>query len=85
VEITRLSTEEYITKVQAAFAAGDEPDIFEASGPGEELQKFVRVGKIAPLNELVELSRYQQAAVDQYATRPEGEIYAVPRSKYFLS
>jgi raffinose/stachyose/melibiose transport system substrate-binding protein len=85
LEVTRYSTEEYITKVQSAFAAGDEPDLFEASGPGEELHKFVRVGKIADVREVGSLDSYQPAAVAQYANGPDGETYAAPRSKYFLN
>lgn len=83
VKFTQYSTEEYWTKVQAAFSAGDEPDIFEVSGPGEELQKYVRVNKVGNLDGLLDTARFNRASIDAY-TSADGELWGVPRTSFIL-
>ncbi|MDW5594094.1 extracellular solute-binding protein [Conexibacter stalactiti] len=82
VEFTTYSTEEYFTKLLAAFSSGDEPGVFVADA-GEELDKFVRTGKVAPLNDMVDLSHFKPAAVKPL-TGPGGEIHGIPLAWYIL-
>lgn len=81
IEQTIFSTQEYWAKTLAAFSSGDEPDLFVPLA-GEDLNKYVRAGKIAPLDELVDLSVYNPAAVEPFEL--DGHVNAVPISSYIV-
>ncbi|MDW5594086.1 extracellular solute-binding protein [Conexibacter stalactiti] len=83
VDLTTYSTEEYFTKVLAAFTSGDEPDLFHTD-TGEYLDKFVRTGKIAALNDLVDRGDYAPASLEPL-TAPDGALYGVPDYWYVLA
>jgi raffinose/stachyose/melibiose transport system substrate-binding protein len=78
VEYTQMTTDNQLTKPQAAFTVGEEPDILEMTA-GELLDQYVRAGRIAKLNDLVDLKPLNPASLD-LVTGPDGEIYEVPTS-----
>jgi raffinose/stachyose/melibiose transport system substrate-binding protein len=83
VEVTQYSTEEYFSKTLAAFSAGDEPDVFETD-TGEYLNKYVRTGKIAELNDVVDFDYYNPASLGP-VTLTGKKIYGIPDYWYVLS
>ncbi|HZV72244.1 MAG TPA: extracellular solute-binding protein [Conexibacter sp.] len=82
VEFTTYSTEEYFTKLLASFSSGDQPDVFVADA-GEELNKFVRTGKVATLNKIADLSPFKPAAVKPL-TGANGDVHGIPLAWYIL-
>ena len=78
VEYTKMTTDEQLTKPAAAFTVGDEPDVLEMTA-GELLDQYVRAGRVAPLNDLVDFEPLNPASLD-LVTGPDGEVYEVPTS-----
>ncbi len=78
VEYTKMTTDEQLTKPAAAFTVGDEPDILEMTA-GELLDQYVRAGRVAPLNDLVDFDVLNPASLE-LVTGPDGDIYEVPTS-----
>jgi raffinose/stachyose/melibiose transport system substrate-binding protein len=80
IEITQYASDEYLTKVAAAFAAGDPPDVWLPNA-GEILNRYVRAGEIAPANELTDLSVYSSAGLAPF-TAADDNTYAIPIFNY---
>ena len=83
IDLSAYSTEDYFTKVLAAFSAGDEPDVFHTD-TGEYLDKYVRTGKIAALDDLVETRGYAPASLKPLRG-DGGHLYGVPDYWYVLA
>ncbi|HZV72237.1 MAG TPA: extracellular solute-binding protein [Conexibacter sp.] len=83
IDVTQYSTEEFPSKTLAAFASGDEPDVFETD-TGEYLNKYIRTGKIAQLNNLAKVGDYNPASLGP-VTLPGNKLYAIPDYWYVLS
>jgi multiple sugar transport system substrate-binding protein len=75
-----IDNADYVTKIQAYFAAGNEPDVIQSSADYGDV--YVSAGKIADLSSYVEqagLTNYfPERLVDDYTY--DGKIYAVPFS-----
>lgn len=82
VEFTPLDTDVQLTKPAAAFAAGDEPDILQRVA-GEDLNQYVRAGKIAPINDLVDLTSWSEAALALFSDA-DGNVYGAPTHSFVL-
>lgn len=75
-----IDNADYVTKIQAYFAAGNEPDIVQSSADYGDV--YVKAGKIADLTD-----RVKAAGLDDYIPERlledytfDGKIYAVPFS-----
>lgn len=75
-----IDNADYVTKIQAYFAAGNEPDIVQSSADYGDV--YVKAGKIADLTD-----RIKAAGLDDYIPERlledytfDGKIYAVPFS-----
>lgn len=75
-QVTKLETVPLKQKTIAAFASGDEPDVFFSNG-GEELNNLVRKRLARPLDDLVDLSAYNPTLVDAFRST-DGRAYGVP-------
>jgi raffinose/stachyose/melibiose transport system substrate-binding protein len=62
INMTTFATEDFRAKYLSAFSAGDEPDVYETD-TGALLDRFVRVGKIADISELIDFSGYNPASL----------------------
>ncbi|HZV72233.1 MAG TPA: extracellular solute-binding protein [Conexibacter sp.] len=82
VEVTKFSTEDYWTKTLAAFSSGSEPDIFIPNA-GEDLNKYIRAGKIAALENLVDLKYYNPATLVPFKDS-KGHIDGIPIYSYII-
>jgi raffinose/stachyose/melibiose transport system substrate-binding protein len=71
----------YDDKLLAAMAAGNEPDIFYNIS-GESIAKFVRAGKVAKLDGLIDVSRFNNALLG--ALKYDGNLYAIPIYPYIF-
>jgi raffinose/stachyose/melibiose transport system substrate-binding protein len=76
VKVTKLETTPLQQKTIAAYASGSEPDIFFNNG-GENLFNLVRKGLVEPLDDLIDLKRYNPALIDA-ARADDGKAYGVP-------
>lgn len=82
VETTLYSTQDYWIKTLAAFSSGNEPDVFIPTA-GEDLNKYIRAGKIAPLDDLVDLDAYNPAALDPFKA-VNGKVNGVPSFSFVI-
>jgi raffinose/stachyose/melibiose transport system substrate-binding protein len=83
IDVTNYTTEEYWTKLLAAFSSGDEPDLFEVSA-GEDLNKYVRTGRVGDITDLVDPKYWNKGALASFED-PSGKLYGVPWSWYILN
>lgn len=82
VNMTTFATEDFRAKYLSAFSAGDEPDVYETD-TGALLDRFVRVGKIADIAELIDFDGYNQASL---APVTKGDaIYGAPDYWFVMS
>ena len=82
IDLTSYTTEEYWTKLVAAFSAGDPPDI-HTNANGEDVWKYSRTGNLVAVNELVDLSAWSPASVGLF-TASDGNAYAVPLYTFLI-
>lgn len=82
VDVTRYSTEDYWTKTLAAFSSGDEPDVFIPNA-GEDLDKYIRAGRIAALEEIVDVEAYNPSTLEPFKDR-SGHLNGVPIYSYVI-
>lgn len=80
IKVTKYATQDYWIKTLAAFSSGNEPDIFIPDA-GEDLNKYIRAGRIAPLDRILDLSYYNRAAVEPFRAI-NGHVNAIPIFSY---